>query len=442
MTNIPLTLNGVVAALAVTPTSTGAPAFVSGSATTGYALIGQGPRSFTISATDTNGNTIVGAGAPTFTITSSGPVPMTLVQPVSSSPNTFTLAAPQAWAAGSDQVTVTASYADGTPCSSVGGTCSTTVSVAMRELLLFNDSSSLALVAAGDSAPLTTISQGVNSPSPVWWSPNGDIISGNDGAAINVTAYAYPYQSAPYATITTSTTYLNSIVWTAEVDPSGNLLVTDFFGSTIRVYAPPFVTPASLPSTPTTTITDGLGSPGGFVIDRQGNVFVGNGNGGAGNTVTEYAAKTFAKIATITPPFTQPTGFCCVTEAVAPGSNILAITSTQEPTVWLYAPPYSGAPIATIATGSGSSITFDASGDLFAQTGTGLKIYAPPYTGAPTVFAPSTPFSSCSVDDAGTLFCIQPSGTEMDIYPKPYGSSPSARVTSGIHSGGAPLIIP
>ena len=445
VTNIPLTLNGVVAALTVTPTSTGAPTFVSGSATAGYALIGQGPRSFTISATDINGHTIVGPGTPTFSVTSSGPVPFALVQPNTGAPNTFTLAAPDAWNAGSDQITVNVAYADGTSCSATGGTCSATVSMAMRELLLLNDNSTgaaLSLYAEGDTTPMATITQGVHGPSPVWWSPDGDIISGNDGSAVNVTVYAFPYQSAPYATITTSTNSTNAIVWTAEVDPSGNLLVTDFFGNAIRVYSPPFATPGAPPSTPSTTITNGLGSPGSFVIDRQGNVFAGNGNGGTGNTVTEYAGKSFAKIATVTPPFLNPTGFCCVTEAVSPDSNVLAVSSAQEPTIWLYAPPYTGAPIATLSPGAGSSLSFDASGNLFAQTGNGDFIYAPPYTGPPTVFAPSTPVSGCTIDDGGTIFCVQPSGGEMDVFPKPYSSSPSIRVTNGISSTGAPQIIP
>jgi hypothetical protein len=445
VTNVPLTLNGVLAALAVIPTASSAPTFVSGSASAGYALIGQGPRSFTITAADANGHTIIGPGTPSFSVTASGPVALTVVQPTTSAPNAFTLTPPSVWTSGSDQLTVNVTYADRTSCSATGGTCSATTSVAMRELLLVNQNTlgnAIGLYPEGDTAPMATITQGVSGPSPVWWSPNGDIVSGNDAGTYNVTAYAFPYQSAPYATITTSTNPTNGIIWTAEVDPSGNLLVTDFFGSAIRVYSPPFTTPASLPSTPTTTITNGLGSPGSFVIDRQGNVFAGNGNGGAGNTVTEYAAKSFAKIATITPPFTMPTGFCCVSEAVAPNTNVLAVSSGQEPTLWLYAPPYTGAPIATIATGSGSSSSFDASGNLFVQSGTGDFIYAPPYTGTPVTFAPSTPVSGCNIDDSGTIFCMQPSGGEMDIFPKPYSSTPSVRVTTGMHSTGAPQIIP
>jgi hypothetical protein len=448
VTNVPLTLNGVVATLNVTPTvSGGAPTYVSGSAAAGFGLIGQGPRSFTIAAADANGNTIVGAGAPTFSVTQSGPIALQIVQPTTNAPNTFTLAAPYAWVAGNDQVTVNVAYPDGASCASSGGICSVPLNVSMRELLLFVNNvtgTSLTLIPDGDTTPIGTITTGIVSSSPAWGSPTGDIVAGNAPGYLgttlgNSTIYAFPYQSAPYAIVTTSTNSTNAIVWTAQFDPSGNLVVTDYFGNTIRAFAPPFSTPASLPSTPFATIT-GLSEPGAFSIGPQGNLFVGN---SGTQTVTEYAAKTFAGpiVPPIAPPFTTGPYFCCITTAESPAGK-LAVTSGLEPTVWLYDPPYTGAPSATLAIGTtNNGVFFAADGTLFVATATGGLIYAPPYTGAPQIFTPSSPPQQCTLDAAATILCSI-SNTVMGYYPRPYGAAPTQTITTGINRTSTPVVVP
>jgi hypothetical protein len=448
VTTVPLVLDGIIATIGITPTASSAPTFVSGSATAGFGLIGQGSRSFTISAVDTNGNTIVGAGAPTFTIVQSGPITLTLGQPTTNAPNTFTLTPPAAWFAGSDTVTVNASYADGTSCASTGGACSASVHVAMRELLLINNhvsGTSLTLIPDGDAAPIAQITTGVVSPSPVWGSPTGDIVSGNSPGYLGnllstLTLFAFPYQSGPYAVLTTSAVVGNSIPWTAQFDPFGNLLVTDYFGNTIRAFAPPFSTPPSAPSTPFATIT-GLHSPGSFEIDRTGTLFVGN---SATQTVTEYAPKTFAGpvVAPIAPPFVTGPNFCCMNLASSPAGE-LAITSTSEPTVWIYSPPYTGAPVATIAVGAtNSGVHFTADDTLFISTPTGGLVVAPPYNGTPVVFTPATPTNACTIDDADAIICIETNNTVLDVFPPPYATTPAVRVTSGINGSGPAVVIP
>ena len=62
-----LTLNGVIANVVVAFATN---AHVAGSQAAGFSVVGNQPRTFTVTAQDADGNTIVGPGAPTFTVTS------------------------------------------------------------------------------------------------------------------------------------------------------------------------------------------------------------------------------------------------------------------------------------------------------------------------------------------------------------------------------------
>ena len=98
-----------------------------------------------------------------------------------------------------------------------------------------------------------------------------------------------------------------------------------------------------------------------------------------------------------------------------------------------YAPPYTGAPIATITNGISTllGIAVDSHGNLFAGTVNSIVEYASPYTGAPTVISNGIANPEFVIDTAGNLFVLnQPSnepccGTfSLRKYAPPYTGSP------------------
>jgi streptogramin lyase len=112
------------------------------------------------------------------------------------------------------------------------------------------------------------------------------------GGSGGVSVYAPPYTGAPTKTIATA-----SGVGGIAFDSSGNLFVGA--NDTVTVYAPPYG-----PSNVTATITNGVNAVLGLAVDASGNVYVPN---YGGNTITAYAPPyTGAPFATI--PGSLPDG--------------------------------------------------------------------------------------------------------------------------------------
>ena len=200
----------------------------------------------------------------------------------------------------------------------------------------------------------------------------GDAFVGNNGSS-TITEYVPPYTGGAAATISTDVDVPQGMAF----DNAGDLFVANA-GSAyainlgqgdVAIYAPPYNgTPA--------LVTSGIAGPQPIAVDGSGNLFVGNYNGG---NVTEYA-----------PPYTgAPVATLSVAAPVAlllDGSGNLFIASFDGYVVE-YAPPYVSA-TATIYNGIAipTALALDGAGNLFVANRVGsnsVTEYAPPYTGAP-----------------------------------------------------------
>ncbi|HEY0869409.1 MAG TPA: hypothetical protein VGD55_03340, partial [Acidothermaceae bacterium] len=97
-----------------------------------------------------------------------------------------------------------------------------------------------------------------------------------------------------------------------------------------------------------TTITNGVIGPTGVLVDSSCNLFVANYGGGGTDTVTEYA-----------PPYSgAPSATIATTDAfglaMSAAGDLFVLSISPTSTLSEYAPPYTGAAIATIAFGSPS----------------------------------------------------------------------------------------
>jgi hypothetical protein len=180
--------------------------------------------------------------------------------------------------------------------------------------------------------------------------------------------YAPPYNGAPFSHTTTSLRKPFGIA----IDSSDNLYIADMVQGTL-VLNPPYT-----------------GSPmyylsAGRAVALAGNCDVAIAGGGGAYLYGPYPL--FVYISSVGLPGTGG-----VASAVAfDSSNDLFIGTLGriQDSVYVYRPPYTGGPAATITIGVKrvQGLTVDANGDLFvSDSGTSaITEYAPPYTGGPTL---------------------------------------------------------
>jgi hypothetical protein len=244
---------------------------------------------------------------------------------------------------------------------------------------------------------------------------------------------------------------------------SGELLfVWDSTASAIDVYKTPFT------GSPIATITNGVGTGYGLLLDGKGDLFVPN---YSSNTVTEYAPQYTGAPRTISNGVDQPLW------AAFDHSGNLDVTNYGTNTITIYAPPFTGAPI-TVSNGvSGPYITAtDSSGDLFVDNNTAknvveyaagnyaaplrtvasglhstewlavapgsddlaieddgaskIYVYAPPYTGSPTTISTgvANPYP-IAFDASGDLFVGNYFAKQLLEFTPPYTGAPAATAT-------------
>ncbi|MHB8357741.1 MAG: hypothetical protein ACYDDQ_13745 [Vulcanimicrobiaceae bacterium] len=392
---INISLSGVPASTVVAPVGV----ITVGNASGGYDLYGQGAHTFVVESLDADGNIIAGAGAPLFTIGAvSGSLSPVTTSPSggsttsASAPNSFTVTPPTTFASTTASFTVTPTFTgqatDG--CTQTGANCApVTVTVGMKYLLLlfvangskiFGGSGTVTEYAPPyTGAPTATISNSVNDPGGLAFDSSGNLFVANQ-ANNNVTEYAPPYTGAPTATISNSV----NVPWGVAFDSSGNLFVANLATNNVTEYAPPF----SNSSAPTATISNSVNKPVGLAFDSSGDLFVAN---LTNNNVTEYAPPyTGAPTATISNSVNVPNGLAFDSSGDLFVANVLGYNVTE------YAPPYTNTPtIISNSMGSGgrpAGLALDPSGNLFVAiytypgppllSGPVLE-YAPPYTGAP-----------------------------------------------------------
>jgi streptogramin lyase len=103
------------------------------------------------------------------------------------------------------------------------------------------------------------------------------------------------------------------------------------------------------------------------------------------------------------------------------------VPNTSLNDVAIYAPPYTGAPIATIAVNDPRDVAIDGSGNLFVSSGTEVQEFAPPYTGAATATITNAINSPVTIalDGSGDLFVQNDGNDTVSVYAPPYTGSPS-----------------
>ena len=197
-------------------------------------------------------------------------------------------------------------------------------------------------------------------------------------------------------------------------------------------------------------------------LDVDGNVIVGPGSptftagaqSGSGFTITNPTAaapntlvltppgangqsETFTLAASYADGTCSTTGaVCSATFAVKNDVQTLFIANYDPTdTVTVYAPPYTGAPSATISNGVGfpDALAVDAANDLFVANASTVTEYAAPYTGAPSatitngVNAPA----ALLLDAHGNLFVANYGIGTVTVYAPPYGGAPIT-ISSGL----------
>ena len=139
-----------------------------------------------------------------------------------------------------------------------------------------------------------------------------------------------------------------------------------------------------------------------------------------------------APVATIT-GITAPSNV-----AFGPLGDLFVMQDTLPYSIRVYAPPYTGAPSATITSGVNDprSMTVASTGDLFVGNfgNDTVTRYTAPYTAAPasTTSAGVHGPQSLVVDPNGTLHVANFAASSITEYTPPFGSPPVRTVTQGI----------
>jgi 6-phosphogluconolactonase (cycloisomerase 2 family) len=132
------------------------------------------------------------------------------------------------------------------------------------------------------------------------------------------------------------------------VDPSGNLYVGNYNGSSVVVYVPGLTAPSE-------TITAGISNPVALAFDPTGNLYVAN---RTGNSITAYAPGSTNVLRTITEGIDEPQ------DVAFDRSGDLYVSNLGNSTVTVYGVGTTK-PLRSIATAFPGPLAFDKTGDLF-----------------------------------------------------------------------------
>jgi hypothetical protein len=347
-----------------------------------------------INAEDSDGNTIVGS-APFAS-------PVTLTD--SDTSGSTTLSATSIAAPGSS---VTLSYNGGTV---TGG--SVTIGATGTNLVAANVTPLSLAVSGGPCAPPTTTNH---------------LYVANDGGG-NVLSYAPPYTAAG--------TVLGSVgnPVAIAVDNTGNLFVAAFGSSGGSSNSGDLLeySPASNPASSAAVGYGTFHGPRGIAIDANRDIFA---TDQGSNSVYEFTPPLYSAATNVIPSVTGNV----YAIALSPSCNLFLTAGAH---VLEYAPPYTGAPIATISSGlpSPQALAFNAGGNLFvADTSTkSVSIFAPPYTNAPLTTIPLSPYATplgLAFDASGNLFVDDYSDSVIDEYTPPFSSSSTPTTIIPANSG-------
>jgi hypothetical protein len=187
---------------------------------------------------------------------------------------------------------------------------------------------------------------------------------------------------------------------------------------------------------PLITVQNGITNPQALLFDSAGDLFVANQPG----SVAQYAAPYNASPNLIANGVNHPQAL-----AMDARGNLFVANGNGSNTVTLYAPPYGGAPAATISSGVDDpiGIALDSSAQLFVVNAANntVTVYQPPYVSAPTVISKglNAP-NSLALDSHGNLFVANLNSTPNSVveFSPPFTnqSSPVITITNGINEQG------
>jgi hypothetical protein len=433
--NVALTLSGIPHSLQV---SSGGYA-MHGSGFSGFTLYGTAAAPVIVTALDADGNIIVGPGAPTYSATLQSGTGWTASTPTTAAPNTISLTPPGTNGSGATY-SVKATYTDST-CTQTGAVCSTTFTVSNDIQTLF--------VANGAGGGITTYKYPYTTPTVATNCGSGAVFSmaldraGNlytaNSTANTVTECASPYTGAALATVSNGAAPMNS-PQSVALDNQNNLFVLYYVvasGNAIIVeYPPPYsnatgVTIATImPATmPASTLYRWI------FLDASNNLYVVDSNAGK---ISQYVPPYMAApttVAVTVSPFALP---------LLDVSQNLFVPNKTASNVSRYAAPYTGA--ATTITSSVSTpqgITLDNAGNLFVANGNStITEYAPPYSAAP-LKSIATAANLLAIDGVGNLLVL--GNTALSEIVPPYtgtATSISTTVQTGTQSPQSFLLTP
>jgi hypothetical protein len=347
-----------------------------------------------IEAKDSDGNTIVGSAA--FAS------PVTLTD--SDTSGSTTLSATSIAAPGT---TVTLSYNGGAV---TGG--SVTIGAGGTNLVAGNVTPLSLAVTGGPCAPPATTNH---------------LYVANDGGG-NVLSYAPPYTAAG--------TVLGSVgnPVAIAVDNANNLFVAAF-GSSGGSSNSGDLLEFSPASNTASSAAIGYGTfrgPRGIAIDANRDIFA---TDQGSNSVYEFTPPSYSVATNVIPSVTGNV----YAIALSPSCNLFITAGAH---VLEYAPPYTGAPIATISSGltNPAALAFDAGGNLYvSDTSTRVvNVYAAPYTGPPATTVHLSPYAvalGLALDASGNLFVDDYSDSVIDEYTPPFSTSSTPTTVIPASSG-------
>jgi len=417
---VPLILSGIPYAIGVT---TGANA-VKGSATSGLTLYGSGTQPVIVSAFDADGNIIIGPGAPTFSANVVSGLNWDVMSPTTTAPNTVLVSPPGTNGSGAT-IAVTAVYPDST-CTQPGAVCTRTFSITNHIQTLFvadGGNSRITAYAPPYSGAPVTINNSITAPVSIALNAAGQLLAA--GYPNDFTVWSAPYTGAPAA--------FNSVSLTTGLvlDAAGDAFVANNGANTITEYLPPYTGGVA------TTISTDIDTPEGMAFDSAGNLFVANNGSSCGINGCQ------GDVAIYAPPYTgTPT---LVTSGIGhpgpiaiDGSGNLFVGNQSNSTVTVFAPPYTGAAIATISTGVSdpSALLLDGLGNLFIANYVGGYVleFTPPYVALTAVIGNGTSSpTALAMDGAGNLFVANTSATNtVTEYAPPYTGAPIVTITNSV----------
>jgi hypothetical protein len=422
-TNVPLTLSGVPHSINLSANS-----IFTSSFETSFNIVGPGAVTYSVSALDVDGQTIVGPGSPSFQFSLSEPFTET------SSGNTVTITPPPFFYTQPVALDVTASFAGlaTVGCAQPGAACTAAFTFTQVPIVAVGNyaGENVALFAENSSSELDTISAGSGEVvSALGYDPAGRLdVATYPNAAVN--AYALPNVNTPAATYTGFTEPSQIFAFGTDT------FILDAGNGDVDAYPS-----GGSGSSPSLQFAPGSGSSY-FIYDASGNLIVAN---SGGNTVKIYADGSTLPSATITTGVNEPL-------ALAEYNNVLYVANHSS--IAEYTAPFTTgmSPTRTIATGidNAVNIAIDLNdpariGDLFVANFNNNTVtqYAP--GGTSPIATLSTGISDpryLAFDGSGALFVLNDSNSPSVVEFTPGTSSPARTYSSGLSGADSLVVMP